>query len=105
MTQTSKEWVCKDQRRRKNKLWENIVDKYKDKPILFYRYINRKIKSKQSISKLKVEAKIYEDTYTQAEIMNGSFQPAFIKESNYGRMSEKTRDVMLQDIKVEIREA
>lgn len=56
------------------------------------------------ITKLKVELKIYEDQYAQAEIMNRSFRSVYPKEKCIGRMGKNTNNKALEDIRVEIGE-
>ena len=48
---------------------KNIIEKCKEEPKLFYRFINGKLKTKKGINKLKVDGIIYEDMHSQAEIM------------------------------------
>jgi len=50
-----------------------MIEKCKDEPKMFYRYINGKIKNKEEINRLKVNAIVYEDALLQAEVMNKCF--------------------------------
>ena len=45
------------------------MNKCKDYPKLFYRYVNGKLKNKE-ISKLKINDEIYEDAKEMTEVMN-----------------------------------
>ena len=56
---------------------KNIVNKCKDHPKLFYRYINGKMKNKREISKLKINYEIYEDAEEMIEVMNNCLQSVF----------------------------
>ena len=57
------------------------MEKQKNKPKLFYRYINGKIKNREGVDKLKVEDTVYKDALQQAEVMNKSFQTVFTREN------------------------
>ncbi len=62
---------------------ENIIKKCKEEPTMFYKFINGKLKTKEEISKVKVEGIIYEGAYSQMEIINKSCQLVFTRESSF----------------------
>ena len=71
-------------RREEEKNFEkDIVNKCKDEPKLFYRYINGKMKHKDTINKLRRGGRIYEKAEEMSELMNESFKLVFMKETNY----------------------
>lgn len=45
-----------------------IIDKCKDQPKLFYRYVIGKLNHREDISKLKINGKVYEDEIEMAEL-------------------------------------
>ena len=50
--------ICREA---KKKFEKSIVEKCKDQPKLFYKYVNGKLKNRKEIVKLKVDNIIYED--------------------------------------------
>ena len=57
-------------REEKKNYEKDIIDKCKDQPKLFYRYVNRKLKSKHTIEKLCQNYVKYTEDLKMAEIMN-----------------------------------
>ena len=70
-------------------LWDththrNIVDKCKEEPKLFYRFIYGKIKHQESIAWLKENREVlYEDLKEMSEVLNKNFQKVFTIESDF----------------------
>ena len=92
-------------RREEEKNYEkNIIDKCKNEPKLFYRYVNSKMKCKSGISKLKLGGNSYEGTKEMAEIMNRNFQKVFTVESEFMEGATTNREQVLHNINVEVRE-
>ena len=83
---------------------KSIVEKCKEEPKLFYRFINGKLKTKEGINKLKVDGIIYEDKYSQAEIMNRRFQSVFTSESHFIESSETVGGQTLEKIEIDVAE-
>ena len=83
---------------------KNVIEKCKEEPKLFYRFINGKLKSKEGISNLKVDGVIYEDAYSQAEIFNKSFQSVFTKESSFVESCEVAGSQALEKVEVDVAE-
>ncbi len=67
----------------KKGIMRDIVNKCKDELKLFFRYVNGKMKNKQTIDKLMKDDITYKDTRLQAELMNKCFQSVFTKESKF----------------------
>ena len=65
------------------KFEKDIVEKCKEQPKLFYRFINRKLKVKETIVRLKGEEGIIEDPKDMADLLNNRFQQVFTKESPF----------------------
>ena len=71
-------------RREKEKKFEkDIVNKCKEEPKLFYRYINGKIKQKERITRLKENNETVEDPKEMSEILNKNFQNVFTSETEF----------------------
>ena len=67
-------------RREEQKNYEkDIVNKCKNHPKLFYRYVNGKLKDKKETSKLRINDEINED----AEEMNNYLHSIFTRESDF----------------------
>ncbi len=63
---------------------------------MFYTFINGKLKTKEGLSKLKVDGIIYEDAYSQAEIIiSKSFQSVFTRENNFIQICNKKEQCFL----------
>ena len=60
-----------------------IVNKCKDEPKMFYRFINGKLKKNDAVVKLRDDGKVYEDDKELAEILNRNFQTVFTNESGF----------------------
>ncbi len=71
---------------------------------MFYRFVNGKLKSEEGISKLKVDGIIYENAYSQAEIIDKSFQSVFTRESSFIEPFKTTRNKAVEKIEVDISE-
>ena len=59
------------------------MEKCKDEPRLFYRFVNGKLKNKKEISKLKVDGEFLEDEKLMAEELNKYFQKVFTNEVTF----------------------
>ena len=62
---------------------KSIVEKCKEQPKLLHKFINRKIKPKETIERLKGECGMIEDPKSLADLMNSSFQQVFTTESTF----------------------
>ena len=58
-----------------------IIDKCKEQPKLFYRYVNGKLKNKQEIEKLRQDNTEYIEDMEMAEIMSEHFKAVFTREN------------------------
>ena len=67
----------------KKKFEKNIVDKCKDQPKLFYKFINKKLKNRDEIQKVKVNGETFDGTKEIVEEMNKCFQTVFTRESDF----------------------
>ena len=54
----------------KKQIWKRHCGKYKAQPKLFYKFINGKIKSKETIERMKGEHGIIEDPKCMVELLN-----------------------------------
>ena len=79
---------------------KDIVDKCKTQPKLFYRFINRKIKSKEKVERLRGEEGIIDDPKGMAELLNNRFQQVFTKESAFEKPQVSEEGVHMKEIKV-----
>ena len=80
-------------RRNENKKFEkSIVDKCKDQPKLFYKFINKKLKIRDEIQKVKVEGESYDDINEIVEVMNKCFQSVFTEESEFIELKSELMD-------------
>ena len=66
--------VRRDEQRNYEK---KIVEKCADKPKLFYKFINNKIKNKEMVNTMRENDIVYEDSKTISEILNKNFQSVF----------------------------
>lgn len=88
-------------RRQEERSYEkNIVDKCKDEPKLFYRFINGKMKQREGVSRVKDGGHVYEEDKDICDIMNKKFQAVFTEESEFERGVEGLEEIGLQDIVV-----
>ena len=62
------------------------------------------MKNKQSIDRLRVEDIIYEDAWSQAEIMNTCFQSVFTKETNFEGEGARRKYTGLRELHADIQE-
>ena len=83
---------------------KGVVDKCKNEPKLFYRYVNGKMKNKQSIDRLKVENILYDDAQSQAEIMNTCFQSVFTRETSFEGEGARHKCNGLREFHVDVQE-
>ena len=84
---------------------KDIVDKCKDQPKLFYRYVNGKLKNKSGTTKLKINDETYEDAQMMAEVMNECFQSVFTIENNFQYQQPGAPEVVgLEDIHITVEE-
>ena len=73
----------KVRREEARKYEKDIVDKCKEEPKLFYRFVNGKLKNKKEISRLKVDGSYVEEESEMAEALNNYFQEVFTKERDF----------------------
>ena len=79
--------------REEQRQFENdIINRCKNEPKLFQRFVNRKLKRKTGLDKLRVDGVIYEDPKAMADIMNRSFNEVFTR----GKEFVRPRDVQDQ---------
>ena len=84
---------------------KSIVEKCKEHPKLLHKFINRKIKSKGTIERLRGEHGMINDPRSMAELLNSSFQKVFTKESPFKEPQINGKDVHMEKIivkKIEI---
>ena len=79
---------------------KDIVDKCKEEPKLFYRFINGKIKHKEIINRLKENNEIYEDPKGMSEVLNKNFQKVFTTESEFKKPQGQVRKNQMWEIKI-----
>ncbi|XP_050692945.1 uncharacterized protein LOC126983856 [Eriocheir sinensis] len=90
--------VRKEEEKRYEK---DIVEKCKEQPKLFYRFINGKIKSRETIERLTEENVEIEDPKGMAELFNKKFQQEFTKESLFNEPQENNLDVYMEEVKID----
>ena len=73
----------------------DIVKRCEEEPRLFYRYINGKMKSRETIDKLIKGDKAYETAQEMSELMNESFKSVFTLEETF---TEPNTEVQRQGI-------
>ena len=79
-------------RREEEKRYEkDTVDKWKEEPKLFYRFIDGKIKRKKIITRLKENNEVYEDPQKMSEMLNKNFQKVFTAESDFKKPQGQVR--------------
>ena len=73
------------------------MDKCKDQPKLFYRFINGKLKMKEDIIRIRDGGEVVEDPDAMAEVFNKNFQSVFTTEQNFGEeiVGQRNREGML----------
>ena len=90
--------VCREEKRNYEK---DIVDKCKDQPKLFYKYVNSKMKHKEGIEVLKVNGIEYEDVADMTEVMNTHFHNVFTREKDFRELRvDEINGGCLQEIEV-----
>ena len=62
---------------------KDVVEKCKEEPKLFYKYVNGKLTNKETIDKVKKEGRIYQTAEEISEIMNESFKTVFTIEEDF----------------------
>ena len=87
-------------REEKRNYEKNIIDKCKEQPKLFYRYINGKMTHKHEIEKLKWNNEEYNEDLQMAEIMNEHFQGVFTREREGNENHQVTSSPPMEDIEV-----
>ncbi len=61
---------------------KDIIEKCKDEPKLFYRFINGKTRIKEKVEKLRDGDKIIEDPKEMCELLNEKYQHVFMKQNS-----------------------
>ena len=90
--------ICREVRKHYEK---DIVEKCKDQPKLFYRFVNSKLKNKEGISKLEVDKLEYTKASDMAEIMNDCFQKVFTREDeSYNQEERREIENTLDEIQI-----
>ena len=93
-------WVRREEEKRYGK---DIVDKCKKEPKLFYRFINVKLKRKESIAQLKENKEVYEDPKEISVVLNKNFLKVFTTKYKLEQniisieKEEKDLEVVIQD--------
>ena len=90
--------IRRDEQRKYEK---NIVEKCKVEPKLFYRFINGRLKSQDSVLKLRVGEKTYEREEELCEVMNEQFQTVFVREDDFQTPQEESYVLEMPTITVE----
>ena len=104
-------YYVKVRREEKRNFEKDVIDKCKEQPKLFYRYVNGKLKNKHDIGKLRKENIEYTEDQEMAEVMSDHFSEVFTRETNRNeeteqqRKSPPLRDIIVEreDIEQEIR--
>ena len=91
-------------REEERKYEKNIVEKCKEEPKLFYRFINEKTKHKENIIKLKKDGVLYEKEEEISELLNTSFQSVFTRETEFVEPEAMNEVPKMGEIKVEVEE-
>ena len=92
-------------REEQKKFESDIIDRCKNEPKLFYRYVNGKVKTNKSLDKIRVEEVIYEGPKVIAQEMNLSFKKVFTNEKEFTRPSHiQMNTVRMEDIHVTVKE-
>ncbi len=81
------------------------MEKCKDKPKLFCKFINGKLKSKDEISMVKAGEETVDDPEEVAEVFNRYFHSVFTKENYFrGEMTALEKGTDLKEIKISVEE-
>ncbi len=82
---------------------KNVVEKCKDQPKLFYKFINGKLKSKDEISMVKAGEETVDDPEEVAEVFNRYFHSVFTKENDFrGERTALEKGTDLKQIKTSV---
>ena len=73
----------KVRRDEEEKYEKDIIDKCKEQPKLFYRFINGRTKSRNGVEKIKVGDHTYDEPKEISEILNKKFQEVFTPETEF----------------------
>jgi len=95
---------AKVRKEEEKKFEKDIVDKCKEHPKLFYRFINKKMKVRDSIESLKGEHGIIKDPKDMANLLNNRFQQVFTKESPFEPQGGNVEGPYMEEIQVYKRE-
>ena len=98
--QTARNDYGKMRKEEKRNYEKDIVNKCKEQPKLFYRYINGKLKNKEVIEKLKGDNRLVEDPKDMAELLNNKFQQVFTKEPSFTRPHDNGMRMNIKEIKI-----
>ncbi|XP_050725009.1 uncharacterized protein LOC127002828 [Eriocheir sinensis] len=86
-------------RREKEKGYEkDIVEKCKEEPKLFYRFINGKIKPRKKVGRLKDGNKVIKDSKDMTELLNKRFQQVFTKDSLFNESQDDKINVHMDEV-------
>ena len=83
---------------------KDVVEKCKEEPRLFYKYINGKITNRETIDKVSKEGITYQTAEEISEIMNESFRTVFTVEEEFVEPSMEVPRGGMQEIKVQKQE-
>ena len=76
---------------------KDIVEKSKEQPKLFYRFVNGKTKPKETIERLKEGNKEVSDP---KGLLNNKFQQVFTRETDFTEPQENKIEVHMEEIKI-----
>ena len=92
-------------RREEERTFEkDIVKKCEKEPKLFYRYINGKMTSRETINKLMKDGRGYQETEEMCEIMNESFRSVFSDEEEFTNPCNENQQRGIQEVVVKKQE-
>ena len=85
-------------------MFEKDVEKCEKEPKLFYRYINGKMTSKETIDKLTKEGRVYQTVEEMSELMNVSFRFVFSVEMDFTKPYSEVQQKGMQEVLVQRQE-
>ena len=91
-------------REEESKYEERIVSKCKEEPKMFYKFINRKLKTKEGVVRLKQGEIRYENDRDLANVLNKNFQTVFTEEEDFIELNKIQIERNIGEIKVDKKE-
>ena len=83
---------------------KDIIDRCKNEPKLFYRFVNGKLKRKTGLDKLRVDGVIYEDPKAVADVKNRSFNEVFARGKEFVRPRDVQDQGRIEDFQMNVQE-